>query len=430
MNIGFIGLGKLGLPCAVAIAEKGHTLYGFDVSRQTAENYKSGISNLYEPDMDPQLQAALPNMNFVDSIDEVVFNAEITFVAVQTPHPPELDGSIRHHHVRKDFDYSYLLKAAQDIARAINRCPAEDYKVVAIISTVLPGTVRKLIYPAMQKIITRPIDQDWGLCYNPFFIAMGQTIDDFLDPEFTLIGEKLVASSSSRAGEILAEFYNTIQDSPKLRMTWDNAETVKMCYNTFIGFKIIFANTLMQICHNTPGGDCDIVSDALSQATDRLISKKYLRGGMGDGGACHPRDNLALSFLSDELGLSYNVFDFVMTVREKQAEWLVDLMCEYKLPKVILGKTFKPETDLTVGSPSILVANILKERGEEVTFYDRVTDPLLPPRIPSVYLIGTTWKEFKDFEFVAGSVVIDPWRFIDTVPRGVKLISVGKNSGE
>lgn len=259
---------------------------------------------------------------------------------------------------------------------------------------------------------------------------MGQTIDDFFNPEFTLIGERLLGDTASKAGEILSGFYDTIQDSPKLRMTWDNSETVKMCYNTFIGFKIIFANTLMQICHNTPGGDCDVVSEALSLAKDRLISKKYLRGGMGDGGACHPRDNLALSSLSDRLGLDYNIFDFVMTVREKQDEWLADLMCEHELPKVILGRTFKPDTDLVVGSPSVLLANILKERGEEVTFYDPVTDPEMPPEVPSVYLIGTMWEVFKKFPFIPGSVVIDPWRFVDTVPEGVKLIPIGRNPGK
>ena len=430
MNIGYIGLGKLGLPCAVAAVQKGHTVYGFDVNKQAIENYKKGISDLYEPDMDRLLKEALPRFLFVDSIAEVVSKADITFVAIQTPHPPELDGSVRHNHVRKDFDYSFLLKASQDIARAVNSYKGKDYKVISIISTVLPGTIRSLIYPAMQKIISRHIGQGWGLCYNPFFIAMGQTIQDYDNPEFTLIGERLAGDTPSKAGEMLEKFYDTIQDSPKLRMTWDNAETVKMCYNTFIGFKIIFANTLMQICHNTPGGDCDVVSEALSRATDRLISKKYLKGGMGDGGGCHPRDNLALSYLSDKLGLDYNLFDFVMTVREKQAEWLVDLMCEHKLPKVILGRTFKPATNLVAGSPSILIGNILQERGEEVTFYDPVTDPRLPAAVASVYLVGTRWDVFKNFKFAPGSVVIDPWRFIDKVPKSVKLISVGRNPGE
>ncbi|MBA7648545.1 hypothetical protein ES703_56332 [subsurface metagenome] len=254
---------------------------------------------------------------------------------------------------------------------------------------------------------------------------MGQTVKDFLNPEFTLIGERL-ADEISASGKILGDFYNTIHKVPKLRMTWDEVETVKMTYNTYIGFKIIFANMIMQICHNTPGADCDVVTAALTQATDRLISGKYLRGGMGDGGACHPRDNLALAYLSDELGLDYNIFDFVMTVREKQTEWLADVICQYALPKVILGKTYKPNTNLADGSPSILLANILAERGEKVAFYDPITDPELPPRVPSVYIIGTMWPVFKNFDFVPGSVVIDPWRMITSIPKAVKLISIGK----
>lgn len=429
MDIGWIGLGKLGLPCAVAVAQKGHNVYGLDANRGFLESYRKGISNLYEPGLDDQLCAALPRMSFLDSVEEVVTRSKIIFVAVQTPHPPELDGSIRHNHVRKDFNYDYLLSAVREVAEAVNRCSASEHKVVAVVSTVLPGTTRQIVYPAMHEIIDRPIGQGWGLCYNPFFIAMGTTVRDYLNPEFSLIGQNLTEDRDSNSGEMLAEFYGTLHDSPKLRMTWDNAEVVKMCYNTFIGLKIMFANTIMQICHGSPGADCDVVAETLGQATDRLISRTYLRGGMGDGGGCHPRDNLALSYLSDKLKLDYNIFDFVMTVREKQTEWLADLMCAHDLPKVILGETFKPKTDLTTGSPSILLANILGERGEKVTFHDPVTAPELPPRVPSVYLVGTRWEQFKEFDFAPGSIVIDPWRMIDVVPSGVELVSVGRNPG-
>jgi len=97
---------------------------------------------------------------------------------------------------------------------------------------------------------------------------------------------------------------------------------------------------------------------------------------------------------------------------------------------VILGRTFKPGTNLIAGSPSILIGNILKERNEKVAFYDPVTDPKLPAAVASVYLVGTRWDVFKNFKFAPGSVVIDPWRFIDEVPKTVKLISVGRNPGE
>ena len=415
MNIGFVGLGKLGLPCSVAIAEKGHTVYGYDLDSALIEQYKSGISNLYEPDMDERLKNS--GIKFT-SLGDVVSNSEIIFVAVQTPHSPELDGTHRYNGVKKDFDYTFLLSAVENIVREIDKC--SDYKIISIISTVLPGTTREVIYPAVKGITSKP----WGLCYNPSFIAMGQVIKDFYSPEFTLIGEEKLGYP----GEQLAEFYNTIHNSPKLRMTWDEAEMVKMYYNCYIGFKIIFANMIMQACHKV-GADCDVVTSALTQATDRLISGKYLRGGMGDGGGCHPRDNLALSYLSDKLGLDYNIFEFVMNTREKQTEWLANLVCSYNLPIVILGRTFKPDTDLIDGSPSILLANILEERGKKVSFYDPVTDPELPPREPSVYVIGTAWSEFKYFDFASGSVVIDPWRMVDKVPEGVELISIGGNKG-
>ena len=143
---------------------------------------------------------------------------------------------------------------------------------------------------------------------------------------------------------------------------------------------------------------------------------------------CHPRDNLVLSHLSDKLNLGYNIFEFVMNTREKQTEWIADLACSYGLPIVILGRTFKPNTNLTDGSPSILLANILKERGVIVTFYDPVTDPELPLNEPSVYIIGTTWSEFSKFDFAPESVVIDPWRMIKKVPSDVELVSIGGNS--
>jgi len=353
----------------------------------------------------------------------VVQDSDIIFLAIQTPHPPRLDGSIRHNHVRKDFEYRFLIEGVKNIARALNK--TKDFKVISIISTVLPGTMREQVYPAMKEIMNKPIGRGWGLCYNPFFIAMGTTIHDFLNPEFTLIGQNLKIGDDARAGEILADFYNTIQDSPKSRMTWDNAEATKMFYNTFIGMKVIFANMIMEISHKIADMDADVVCKSLHKATDRLISPQYLNPGMGDGGGCHPRDNLALSYLSDKLGLSYNIFDFVMTVREKQTEWLVDLMMEHKGQKVILGKTYKPFTNLTYGSPSILLANILKERGCEPIIHDPEIAKIELPKKPAVYLIGTKWPVYKKRKFRKGDVVIDPWGIIKN-QKGVNVIRIGR----
>ena len=586
-TVGFVALGKLGMPVAVAMAERGHTVIGYDIKQELIAKYKTGKTDLYEPNMDERLQKQLDagKLLLTTELSDAVKNSEIIFIAVQTPHPEQLDGSIRFNHVRKDFDYSYLIKSCCDIAEIINKC--DDHKVITIISTVLPGTTRDKIYPAMQEHCSKKIGHGWDLIYSPSFIAMGQTISDFVEPEFTLIGEK---QRGSVAGDVVEKFYKSIHDSPIMRMTWAEAEGVKVWYNLFIGQKIMFANTVMHLCDKL-GANCDVVAEALMKATDRLISPKYLRGGNVDAGGClpvgqqvityygykaiesiekdelvlcrdarfhrvvktyrrdyngdliriragafenlftsehpihiydsdknevveitagdihagfiqsvnkwycilpdvdskrsssernfsdkypkecnnylltaismverinyrgevfnlniadehnyivgigvvsncHPRDSLAMSYNSDELGLGYNIFDDMMTVREKHVEWFADeiqkAMQSSDQQVVIMGRTYKPFTNLTYGSASVLLWHILQERNIEPVFYDPETDNLLPERRPSGDFIGTNWPQFRTFDFCSNSIVIDPWGMITDVPDDVKLISLGR----
>lgn len=418
MNIGFVGLGKLGLPVSVAIAEKGHVVRGYDASAETLARYQTGVTGLYEPGLDERMAAvrAKRQLRFC-SLAEVVAGSEIIFVAVQTPHPPELDGSVRFNHARLDFDYSYLVRSCEEIARELLHC--HEHKTVVIVSTVLPGTTKQRVYQAMSAICD---DENWTLLYNPSFIAMGTVLKDYVNPEFSLIGV------NRGSADPLVSFYRSIHKSPCLVMSWEEAELTKVTYNTFIGLKIVYANTVMQMCHEV-GADCDVVLGALKQAKDRLISPKYLAGGMGDGGACHCRDNIAMANLSERCGLNYNLFDALMTIREDQTEWLVDQMCQYDMPKLILGKVFKAHTNLVVGSPAILAGNILREMGFEATYWDPEVAPAWPALDgPAVALVATCWPEVKDAvnRLPAGSVVIDPWGFIESVPDGVELIRVGR----
>ena len=180
--------------------------------------------------------------------------------------------------------------------------------------------------------------------------------------------------------------------------------------------KIVFANTLMEICEAT-GANVDHVTDALAMATERLISPKYMKAGMGDGGGCHPRDNIAMSWLARKLGLSFDLFDAIMTARERQTAWLADLAIgrakESGLPIVILGKAFKPETNLTVGSPSLLLQDLLRGRGVHASLFDPLIDNESDrPSDPAVYVIGTKHEAFASWTFPPRSVVIDPWRYI------------------
>jgi UDPglucose 6-dehydrogenase len=248
---------------------------------------------------------------------------------------------------------------------------------------------------------------------------MGTTIKDFTQPEFVLFGV-----DDQGAYETARDFYATIHDRPVYKCTIEEAEMIKVSYNTYITMKICLANIIMEVAHKSENVNCDNVMDGLFLATERLISTKYMQGGMGDGGGCHPRDNIALSWLARKLDVSYDWYESLMICREKQTDWLADLMEEHDLPKVIMGRSFKPETNLILGSPAILLENILVERGHEVTSYDPKLGDELPAFAASCFLIGCKHEEFKNFSFPQGSVVIDPHRYIAD-QDGITVIRVG-----
>lgn len=341
MKVGMIGLGKLGLPVALAIEAAGHTVKGYDPDPRVANTLETRVLPYVEADAQDLLAHTQIELLEQEDIAVLVAWADLIFVAVQTPHQPEFEGVTRLTDARADFNYDYLCDALVSVDGAVGQ--------VVVISTVLPGTIGSL--GATQVL------------YNPFFIAMGTTIPDFRDPEFVLVG------TDGPHPQILRDFYKTIHDKQVFVTTVKTAELTKVAYNTFIGLKVAFANTMMELCEKT-GADVDDLVDALSLADRRIISPAYMRGGMGDGGGCHPRDNIALSWLAREVGLSYDLFGALMECREKQTEWLVDLIGEHDGDVELLGRAYKPGTALDVGSPARLLAAILRERAVEFVHSD------------------------------------------------------------
>jgi UDPglucose 6-dehydrogenase len=411
MNVGFMGMGKLGLPVALAIEKKGHKVIGYDPSPQVQET----IRTKKLPYKEAQAKEWLNKSNIQHkSVQQVVEHSDIIFVPIQTPHGDKFEGSTRIPDEREDFDYSYLIDGLTELDNELFQQKKE--MTVVVISTVLPGTVRKYIKPLLSEYTK--------LCYNPFFIAMGTTIEDFLRPEIILFGV-----DNEEAAKKAKKFYRTINHAPFYETTIENAELIKVAYNTFIGTKIAYVNTLMEMCHHLPNTNVDEVMNALKMCNKRIISDKYLSGGMGDGGGCHPRDNIALSWLSDELGLSFNWFDNIMKQREIQTEWLADLIEKEALK---LGKN--PQTNIETGSPSKLLYNILQERRFSVVMYDPYIDRPFNDwqdmseydELSQVYVIGTKHEDFVNFPFDGDSIIIDPWRYIPDVD-GCRVIRIGDN---
>lgn len=401
-----VGLGKLGLPIAYAMASRGITAYGYDpvVTGPPADtSHEQGLAEV--------IAAAEDRVHFTD-LRGVVEHCDVIFTAVQTPHEQRFEGITPLPEERADFDYSFLVQACKHLSDEADR--QQRTVTLAVISTVLPGTMRRHVRPVLSDRV--------ALTYNPSFIAMGTTIQDFLNPEFVLLG-----GDDGTVDAVYSKIYGL--DGPRrARTSIENAELIKVAYNTFIGLKIAFANTLMEVCHKT-GCDVDEVTGALKLAYRRLISPAYMDGGMGDGGGCHPRDNIALSWLASELDLSHDLFDDVMRCREDQAAWLCDLMEGYDLPKGILGFAYKPGSHITTGSAALLVFALLKARGHGVWLTDTrvLGEHPLPPE-PRVWLIGCKHPEFVDLKLPAGSVVIDPFRYIPD-QEGVQIVRLGEAAG-
>jgi UDPglucose 6-dehydrogenase len=420
MNIGVIGLGRLGLPVAVAIDNKGHNVIGYDIN-PIYNSSKHPKDLLYTKETDETGKNTLTYMleksqlKIADTVKEVIEHGDIIFVAIQTPHQKQFEGHMPMPEERADFDYTYLRNCMEMLNKELNE--SKKPKIVTIISTVLPGTLRKYILPNLSPYIK--------LCYNPFFIAMGTVVYDFYNPEFILLGRV-----DEEAELKVKEFYKTITDSQVYSTSLENAELIKVSYNTFITTKLVLVNNIMEMCHKLPNTNVDEVTNALKLGTRRLVSTSYLTGGMGDGGGCHPRDNIAMSWLNRELGIECNYFDFIMKKREKQTDFFVNIIeekiKETGLQVCILGKSFKPETNLTEGSPAILLKSLLESRGIKSDQYDpyidtTVTDFKLEKKI---YFIGCKHSVFSNYDFPEGSCVIDPNRYIP-LTDGVDVVHVG-----
>lgn len=402
MRVGMIGCGKLGLPVALAIESKGHEVVGYDVN-PAVKGYVAEHKIPYrEADLQPLLDAT--KMKMLDSIREVVEQSDLIFLAVQTPHDPKYEGATRIPDDRKDFDYSYLVAAVKEAATACKELGQK--KTLAVISTCLPGTFDREIKPLLNEYVS--------YVYTPQFIAMGTVLADYLDPEFDLIGVH-----DQEAADLLQDFYKTINDAPHVVTDVTTAEAIKVSYNTFITMKTVLANTWGELCHKV-GANVDDIFKSWSLSHKRLLSPKYLKAGMGDGGGCHPRDNIALSYIAEQIGLSHNIFEDLMKAREDHAEWLAKECMKGTNKVTILGRAFKPETNIETGSPAVLVANILREKGVEVQHVED-TDEVAAP----VVLIGTQHARYADYEFKPGTTVIDPFGYIPD-REGVSVVRIGR----
>jgi UDPglucose 6-dehydrogenase len=391
MNIGFIGVGKLGMPCAEAMAQKGHNVHGYDVAQVSSDI-----------------------VSVVGSIEEVVKDKEIVFIAVPTPHDPDYDGRAPTAHLKpKDFSYAIV----EEVLSEANKHMTSD-QLLVLISTVLPGTTRS----RFVQMVTNP-----RFVYNPYLIAMGSVAWDMVNPEMVMIGTE--DGSETGDAKQLVDFYKTVMENdPRYVIgTWDECECIKVFYNTFISTKVSIVNMIQDVAQAQGNINVDVVTKALAESTMRITGPQYMTAGMGDGGGCHPRDNIALRYMAEELNLGYDLFDAIMTAREIQAENLANELVkqaeENNMPIYIHGKAYKPKVSYLDGSYSLLVAHYIEQLGHSVTYIDPYTGDHYSPKQPGVFLLAHSAKITYEYTgqksqaqdelyctIPIGSVVVDPWR--------------------
>jgi UDPglucose 6-dehydrogenase len=403
-NITVIGMGRLGAPFAACFAAKGFNVLGVDKDPIKV----SDINHQRAPINEPGLQENLNNTPFkaTQSIQEGVEHSDITFVIVSTPS----SSSGR-------FSEENVINVCKEIGQALQS--KDNYQVVVIASTISPLTIEKSLIPALEQSSGKECGKDFGLCYIPEWVALGELIHGFLNPDLTLIGEY-----DKKSGDIMEALYKEFLDNdpPIIRTNIVNAELSKVCLNAYVATKIAFANLIAETCERIPDADADVVTSTIG--LDKRIGKKFFKGAVSYGGPCFPRDVRALKSLIEETNEFPILPIAVDEMNKRRIKTLANLVCALneRTPGVgILGLAFKPKTDVVEDSPSMWLIEELRERGITHIGYD----PAMPSELKTakrataedcvkacgIVVIMTACEEFKNLDpnIFENTAIVDCW---------------------
>lgn len=397
LKLTMIGCGKVGAPTADLMEELGYDVKRFDTAHNSPDDYASAVND-----------------------------RDMIFIAVPTPHDPAYGGDAPISHLPpKNFDYTMLSEAVRKAA-ANSSCP------IIIISTVLPGTIRSLFWDLLDRLV-----------YNPYLIGMGSVTHDLKQPDIIIMGTKTGEKTDTTV--MLTKLYECMTDWKGCSIhlgTFEEAESIKIFYNTFISTKLALVNMIQDVSQRVGNCNVDVVTNALKDSTMRITGPRYMTAGMGDAGPCHPRDNIALRWLAKNYNLGYDIFDAVMHSREQQARNLAKDLCHLyythnRMPIYIHGETFKPNINLCDGSYSKLIGHYIKEIINQDPIYIDPNTNTVPQSIKGIILLAHNLSVTANYytketnnqycEFLPGSVVVDPWRTYQSEDKSIKVIHYGNS---
>ena len=353
MNISFIGLGKLGLPLACCLARSGNRVLGVDKNEYILDK----LNNQELPFYEPGLSDIFPHVNFIgftDSYQRAVDETEATIILVNT----QLGDN--------GYSSEFVESALTDLAMNLRKSD-KDYHLIVLSSTVLPGTIKKLI-KLVEKISKRTYGEGFGFSYVPDFVKLGNVIDDFKNPEFFLIGANSM-EDIAKTQAIWYRFHDN--DPPRKILTLEEAEVAKVALNAYIVNKITFANFLGQLCEGMDNVSVHNITKTIG--LDKRISPYFFGYGTPYGGTCFPRDTSAfIKFAKDRKKTAKNLI-FAEEVNEMLYKSILDKVKSYQ-KIAILGVSFKPNSPVLIGSPSMRLINDLISTETTLNLFDYIDE--------------------------------------------------------
>jgi UDPglucose 6-dehydrogenase len=354
-NLVVVGCGKLGAPLIACLASAGHKVVGIDISKELIENLDSGIVPWNEPGLAKLITENKKNIRFQGNYDGAFKNAEATFIIVPTPSVAS-----------GEFSNKFVLEAVDKVGRELSNTDQSKHLIV-IVSTVMPGStqgeIKKTLYAAVGKS-TKNIK----ICYSPEFIALGTVIKNMQFPDMVLIGEE-----EKESGDLLAEIsLSIVKNHPNvMRLTISEAEICKIAINSFVTTKISFSNQISEICEMTPGASAQRV--LLAIGADSRIGRSYLSAGTGFGGPCFPRDNRAFRNYANSVGVDADLSIATDSINVRQDQRIIRLIEGKVNPGskiLVVGLSYKPDTDVTEESPAIAFIEKAQQAGYLVDAID------------------------------------------------------------
>lgn len=437
-KISLIGLGKLGLPLSQCLANCGFSVIGLDININLLKSLKIGKVPFFEPGLQDLLTKNSQTFTATDSYSQIVRETDFTIILVATPTDQE-----------GNFSNKYIYSAIESLSNEL-KLSSKPYHQIVVSSTVMPGSMREKIIPLLEKKSGRIVGKAVGISYVPDFVAIGNIIHDFQNPDFLLIG-----ADDKESTRITREIYTKMikAKTPVSEMSIPSAEITKVALNNYLTTKISFANMLSNVCELIPNCNVDQVTETL--ALDRRINGKYLKGGTAFGGTCFPRDTVALRSLIEKHGLQTDFVDGVNKTNEYQYKHLsnkilLNLKKNGATKITILGLAFKSNTGVVEESTGInLIQKLSNKKNITLYGYDpHVTNKNLPDNINKrISLNRELSSAVKDSDIVVivnfdnsysnlpklitkkNVTIIDCWRMFkaNNFPISTKYIGLGIN---